>query len=195
LVNTGLAFPIRPMRKKILALGPEGELLLRAADGGTEPILRQFVYVCVDCSTSMRGSKLDQAKQGAAEFAHEASRKGYAIGLIRFASSSCELCEPGGVSGVVSLLEEFKADGSTDLTGAIELANEKLRARAGSRCVIVVVTDGEPDDRATALEAARQVKDLGIDIIAIGTDDADQDFLCQLASQEASTPRATTRDS
>jgi hypothetical protein len=47
---------------------------------------------------------------------------------------------------------------------------------------VVVVTDGQPDNKKTALAAAGILKKRGIDIVCIGTDDADQEFLSKLAS-------------
>ncbi len=68
---------------------------------------------------------------------------------------------------------------------AINLAHELLREIPGTR-IIVVVTDGMPNgpgDPIASLNAGQSAKSNGIDIIAIGTDDADQDFLKRLASR------------
>ena len=48
---------------------------------------------------------------------------------------------------------------------------------------MVVVTDGLPDDATGALTAADRAKSTGIEVIAIGTDDANKDFLSKLASR------------
>ena len=49
---------------------------------------------------------------------------------------------------------------------------------------MVVITDGMPDHEEKALDAARDAKERGIDIITVGTDDADRVFLEKLASRK-----------
>ncbi len=68
------------------------------------------------------------------------------------------------------------------MTAAMQLAVEELTGVNGMRA-IVVVTDGMPDNPATVLSVAQRAKESGIEIIAIGTDDADRDFLNKLASR------------
>jgi Ca-activated chloride channel family protein len=48
---------------------------------------------------------------------------------------------------------------------------------------LVVVTDGIPDNPPSVLDIAARAKASGVEIIAIGTDDADKDFLDKLASR------------
>jgi len=143
-----------------------------------------LVYLVVDCSTSMgEGDKLDQAKRGILNFAKDALAKGYLTGLIKFESSAMHLCGPQKeISILRSYLENIYFSGSTNMTKAIYLATQRLLKRHGFR-VMVIATDGMPDNPMTTLDAAQKAKEDGIDIIAIGTDDADQEFLQKLASR------------
>jgi len=142
-----------------------------------------FVYLLIDCSDSMAGSKLEQAKAGALDFAKNALAKRYVTGLVKFGSFATHICEPvGNIEILKKHLELMDAEGSTNLTDAIILTAEKLQNKPGLR-VMVIVTDGQPDDQNSALAAAKQAKKQGIDIITIGTDDADESFLKKLASQ------------
>jgi Mg-chelatase subunit ChlD len=141
------------------------------------------VYLLLDTSGSMEGQKLVQAKRGAINFADDARSKGYAVGLIQFSSTTTHLCEPQhDISVLNQYLERIYAGGSTNMTDAILLALQKMSDRKGYRAV-VIVTDGMPDSQETALEAAQEAKANGIDILTIGTDDADRDFLAKLASK------------
>ena len=148
-----------------------------------EQSLTGHAYLIVDCSGSMAGDKLNQAKSGALAFAKDAQRKGYSTGLIQFSTYAKHLCAP---QREVSILErQIKGiiiGGSTNMTEGLLLATKKLSDRGGPR-VIVIATDGEPDNISTALGAAEKAKKRGIDIIAVGTDDADRDFLKKLASR------------
>ena len=141
------------------------------------------VYLVVDCSDSMAGQKIDQARSGALNFAGEALMKRYAVGLISFSSAATHICEPREEASLVGRhLPSLKPGGSTNMAGGIELATARLKGQPDP-LAMVVITDGMPDDHGAALSAARNAKKSGIDIITVGTDDADRSFLQKLASR------------
>ncbi len=160
-----------------------------------------WVYLLIDCSGSMAGEKLTKAKLGAAGFAKEAISKGYSVGLIEFYGIANHLCEPtkdmGLLQSHIDRLQAKKAgqaqrfigvfhrgEFGTNIAAAIRIAREKLSNRTGPKA-IVVVTDGQPNapgDPGTTLKAGKRATRDGMDIITIGTDDADQQFLRKLAS-------------
>jgi Mg-chelatase subunit ChlD len=160
-------------------IGHEGKPVNIELGGG-------FVYLAVDCSPSMEGSKLAQAKRAAISFAEEARNKGYYVGLIQFHSYATHLCEPSrDISLLKQHLESIEVGTGTHIAEAVELARKKLEGRKGA-LAMVIATDGMPNgpgDPRTSLEAGRRAKANGIDIITIGTDDADQQFLQKLASR------------
>lgn len=142
-----------------------------------------YAYLVIDCSGSMEGNKLNQAKKGALRFAKDALFKGYATGLIQFHSSAMHLSEPTKeIPDLERQLTRMEAGGSTNMADAIRLAHCRLAQREGLRAM-VIVTDGMPDSVNNSLKAGRDAKKDGIDIITIGTDDADQDFLKKLSSR------------
>lgn len=153
---------------------------------GTTNILHEnqkgIVYLVVDCSGSMEGYKMSQVKQGILEFAQDAIKKEYTVGLIKFNSSATHLCDPkGNVGDLSAYLDKMGANGSTNMAAAIAMANEHLSDIKYTR-VMVIATDGRPDRTAFALQAGQIAKNEGIDIITIGTDDADVSFLKKLAT-------------
>jgi len=142
-----------------------------------------FVYLVIDCSGSMEGQKLEQAKRGALSFAKDALTKEYSIGLVQFESEVTHLCEPQrNVEILDKYLQKMEAGNTTNMTDAIRLTTKKLKNKAGFR-VMVIITDGMPNNEERALRAAEQAKSNKIDIITIGTSDADEDFLKKLASK------------
>ena len=151
------------------------------------------VYLLIDCSSSMsEKEKLNQAKNGAIKFTREARTKGYLIGLIQFDSSVTHLCEPQKkISVLHQYLRSMQASGSTNMTDAILLVTQRLVGKKGFR-VMVIATDGYPDNQTTTLEAASKAKEERIDIIAIGTDNANQDFLKQIASRSELAVKVST---
>jgi len=145
---------------------------------------QSYVYLAIDCSGSMNGYKLEQAKQGIVDFATDALKNGYSVGLIGFASDARLVCEPvGNIQALLHGIKSLRIGGSTNMVKAIKMAHSNLKRLEGTR-VIVMATDGMPDNSAATLKTALQAKEDGIDFIAIGTDDANQEFLGKLATKQ-----------
>ena len=143
-----------------------------------------YVYLVIDCSGSMAGYKLDQARQGAIDFAADALRNGYRVGLIGFDTNATHVCEPASdIQVLVPGVRAMKVGGSTNLAEAVRMGHDCLRRLEGAR-VMVIATDGQPDNPLAALKAARLAKDEGIEFITIGTDDANRRFLERLATRK-----------
>jgi Mg-chelatase subunit ChlD len=146
--------------------------------------LTHQVSLVIDCSNSMsRKDKMPQARRGALQFAREALRKGYLVSLIGFASDAMQLRGPvESLEEIRQVLAGMKAGkGSTNMAVAIRLARGQLSHAHGER-VMCLVTDGQPDSEKEALAEAEAAKQLGMEIMTIGTDDAKKAFLEQLAS-------------
>lgn len=145
----------------------------------------RIVYLLLDCSGSMaEGNKVAQAKKGAIGFAEEAQRKEYSVGLIQFASHAEHVLEPQNeLTSFTIKVEKLSANGSTNMAAAIQIAKNNLFDKAGEK-VICIVTDGMPDDKKATLEAANEIRAQGVEIITIGTDDADKEFLEELATRK-----------
>lgn len=161
-----------------------------------------WVYLLVDCSGSMEGDKIEQARKGAAGFAKDAIVKGYSIGLIEFYGIANHLSEPtrdlGMLQRHIDTLQAKKANKAqaflgvfrrgiygTNIAEAIKIAHAKLNELKGTKA-LVLITDGQPNspgDPETSLKMGESAKNDGIDVITIGTDDADQTFLKKLASR------------
>lgn len=148
-----------------------------------------FVYLLIDCSPSMEGEKINYAKNGAMDFAKEAKIKGYDVGLIKFAGEAIFVCETQKETGdLFRYIKKIKIEGwGTNIAGALEMAFKKLNEKDGIR-VTVLVTDGqpnvgEPTPYEAALQVANKLKKNEIDIITIGTDDADEELLKKIATR------------
>jgi len=157
----------------------------KTIDSTTRPKIKfGQVYLLIDCSGSMYGDKIEQAKNGALGFADEALSKNYSVGVITFSSKANHLLEPEkSMHNIKAAIEKFTASGSTNMTAAIKIATQNLEDRFGEK-LICIVTDGMPDNKKSALKAAETAKQKGIEIMTIGTDDADKKFLEQLATKK-----------
>lgn len=151
--------------------------------------VRQTVaYLLIDCSTSMQGDRMEQGQKGAVEFYRESTRQGCGVGLISFESYASLVFKPAEAPETVErLIERLLTAGSTNMTHAITMATELLTEDEGTPVaghkVICIVTDGEPNDPSSALDAGRQASEKGIEIVTIGVDGADEDFLSQISTR------------
>lgn len=144
-----------------------------------------IVYLVIDCSGSMNGNKLQDAINGGKGFADEAQTKGYTLGLIQFDSAAKHILEPQKeITVFYSSIEKLTTGGSTNMAAGIEMAMRSLVNIPKSEKVICIITDGQPDDRSATLRVAEEAKRNGIEIMTIGTDDADKEFLEQLATKK-----------
>lgn len=173
--NETLAVPAR-------AASPGGLARRVAALVSRRERLAGTVYLLLDHSASMAdGDKLRQLKVGALRFFAEAWQRRYAVGAVAFSSSATCISGAGrDFWRFQRRLDRLEPDGRTAMASAIRLASWRLRRRRGRR-VMLLITDGQPDDRQATLRAAALARAQGIELVVIGTDGADQAFLAALA--------------
>ena len=173
-----------PVKDELPIFTGKAENTLRGPTYTQSNNFKGMVYLVVDCSGSMDGHKISQVKRGILEFAQNATKTDYLVGLIKFDTSAAHLCEPkNNIAELTMHLDKISANGSTNMAAAINMAREHLTDTEYTR-VIVIATDGRPDKTQSALQAGQIAKNEGIDIITIGTDDADLPFLKKLATSE-----------
>jgi Ca-activated chloride channel family protein len=143
------------------------------------------IFLLMDASGSMEGEKIEEAKEALLEFVSRADLSRNRVGLIVFgeeASLACPLTHDQG--RLERAIRSFVADGTTPLWGALKLAQDELRGKKG-KLLLVVASDGLPNDKPThkILRLAEKLKEEGVRIITVAIgDDADREFLCELAS-------------
>jgi Mg-chelatase subunit ChlD len=141
------------------------------------------VLLLIDTSGSMAGAKITQAKHGAADFSRTASLQGRATALAVFGDRAEVVCNPTieavAFQKKIGGLTVGMVGGSTNLAAGLELA-----ASFANLGAVVVVTDGEPDSPNAALESAARLKQKSVEILCIGTEDADGLFLAKLATRK-----------
>lgn len=167
-----------------VSLGKGGiQIKRRGKPVGGEIAALGYVYLVIDCSASMAGDKIEQARQGALDFAREAFSRSYAVGLIQFDTTPFHICEPQqSMTELMRHVYTLSIGKLTNMAGGIQMAADRLLHKAGAR-VIVLVTDGYPDNPDLAVQEAERAKSDGIDIITIGTDDADRLLLGRIATR------------
>ena len=164
----------------LLRLGENGKLLL----GGQElrPAVKKNIVVLVDTSGSMAGEKIEQVKGGTLDFALSVIPKGYAVTVIVFADRGAVVCDPTADAGM--LARRIKGL-DTGIVGGLTYLGRGLAVcmKVPDLSHVLVVTDGQANDPAQALSIAATLKSGGVEILTLGTHDADGAFLSQLASR------------
>jgi Ca-activated chloride channel family protein len=169
----------------LLRLNDQGRLCLKgtAEEQTTEMLLIKDLLLLIDTSGSMTGEKISQAKNGAIDFSRSATLRGYATGLAVFADRAAMVCDPtvqrDAFERKVAGIRVGIVGGTTNLAAGLDLAG-KFKALSA----VVIVTDGQPNSTEDALQSAAVLKQKGIEILCIGTDDADKAFLDKLATRK-----------
>jgi molecular chaperone DnaK (HSP70)/uncharacterized protein YegL len=142
------------------------------------------VALIMDCSGSMYGQAIADARVAAKGFAERALEvPNRQVAVIAF---------PGGVqapptddySRIEDAVDGLTPIGSTPLSDGLHDARDLLRPRAGVQRVFVVLTDGHPDDPDATVAEVHRLKASGARLITIGVgDQVQQEFLRGLASQ------------
>jgi Mg-chelatase subunit ChlD len=174
-----LAMTVEPVPDDLSWLG----LPPKAADVGHEAELVR-VYLLLDVSASMTGPPLEEAQTAAREFLAKCDFTTMEVGLISFSTLvALQAQATSNVRRLHAAVHRLDAQGSTNLTDALEMARGQLVSNDRKR-YIVILTDGYPDAPESAVEQALAARQQGIEIVAIGTGDADRDYLRRLASSE-----------
>jgi uncharacterized protein YegL len=162
-----------------------------------ETLKKVDAIVLVDVSTSMGNASLrfsnknrlqevEESALGVARDAEKFDTDG--ITIIAFGSTV-----QGPYDGVTSsklqqVFQEFRPNGSTNLTAALEAAQIKAREsiKNGKEAVIICYTDGEPNDQGTVISTLNAIgkefgrPKVGIVFIQVGTDPGATAFLQKL---------------
>lgn len=166
-----------------------GELLFLRGE------LAQDVCIVIDASGSMCGGKLAEVKQAAIAYADRQDMGSTRLAVVGFGSSAhtgqAFTDDQGRVRAAIQTLND---GGSTNMAAALLQSLGEFRTpgvgsvvalnRGVSPCLLLF-TDGAPNDEHATLEAARTCRDAGIQIVAIGTGDANIGFLSQLTGDAA----------
>ncbi len=145
---------------------------------------RSDILLLVDTSGSMAGAKMGAARTAALEFVGQLDYSRNQVGLITFASEA-ELVQPltSNPRQLLRAIPDLGDDGGTNMLAAMRMAEAELfgdHARADARKVLILLTDGRPNDGAgEMLATAATYRASGqVDIYAVGLGlDVDAFFL------------------
>ena len=152
----------------------------------------------IDCSASMDGDKMEQAKTAAINLVR-ALPSDDLVSIVTFDSSAEEILAPKPAferQYIESIINEIEIGGATDMYEGISLAFSKPIARVQQRSpdmmnTMMLITDGDPTSGPTDVndfvKLAKEVRDGGVslDTVGIGAEYGQDDEHAQLLRQIA----------
>jgi molecular chaperone DnaK len=141
------------------------------------------VVLLIDCSGSMYGTNIEQARKAALSFVERSLGPNRQIAVIAF---------PGGVvcpltsdlGRLENAIKGLTPIGSTPLADGLLAAREMMKNRAGVQRIYMVLTDGHPDDPEAAVAEVNRIRTSGGRVITIGVGaQVRPEFLKSLASR------------
>jgi uncharacterized protein YegL len=151
------------------------------------------VVLAVDCSISMSGSKIMEARNAAKEIARKYLSKGdqNLLAMVNFGGPhhmypASILVQPTrDLSQLEAAADRLQPDGGTPMEAGMERIREILESATTKR-VAIILTDGQPNDAGKTRQLAQTLKALNILIgtVPIGTD-ADKGFLGSIGDLES----------
>lgn len=165
-----------------------GEVLLAATRSHAGA---QAVCLLIDCSGSMAGEKLHEVKAAASDFVSRHNSPADRIAVVGFSNQVNRACPPtDDGSRLQKAIKRLQAGGGTAMDVGLEAAADDLdempanwRGSSVARSILLF-TDGLPDDARATVAAASTCRSSGLRIVAIGTGDANTDFLEQVTGDD-----------
>ncbi len=152
------------------------------------------VVLAVDCSGSMSGSKIFEARQAVLETGSKFAGMGWAVGVVSFGGPASIYPAATLVSPTTSaqafegVIEQLQAGGGTPMEAGMECIRNILENTAGKR-VAIIITDGEPNSKEMTRQTVQTLKALRIILgtIPIGAG-ADHAFLSEIGDLASNIP-------
>lgn len=171
-----------------IALGETASVQL-TLDAECPPRLRLVgadIVLALDRSSSVRGDVLRAAQAAARSFVELLDVRFHRVGLVSFASEvSLDAPLDDDLAPVMRAIDALKAEGETDISGALEVSAAHLRdaRRSDVLPVIVLLTDGRDTvGTDSPVGAAARIQAEGIQIYAIGLGDAVDESVLRLVA-------------
>ena len=149
------------------------------------------LILAVDLSGSMFWTPLREAQKAMRSFLKQMDQSHVKVGLLGFADKSKLVISPtndyGKVNKGIDELEDLNVGGGNDgqpFTIAHSTLSDRKKKAEDILRYIIVLTDGEWYQPNKAIVEARKCHKDGIDVIALGFGEANEEFLKQIASME-----------
>lgn len=143
------------------------------------------ISLLIDTSGSMRGESIAEVRDASIRFLKTWDRPNTHIAVIPFSDDAfimepiLTMDEPD--NPLIPKLQELEAFGKTSMLSALREAQIAFQHVGALHNAVMLFTDGAPDKRRQTLQTAQRMKERGTMVVAIGTAEADDAFLVELA--------------
>ncbi|MCP4217869.1 MAG: Hsp70 family protein [bacterium] len=154
---------------------PDVTAVTAAGTNAADPV---SILILLDTSGSMCGEPLEQAKQELEKVCRELLQKeDVEVGLIEFGWDIRVVCPlSNDIQQVIDSVADLEAGNGTPMKEGLELALDTLTGIRGDRYA-VLISDGFPNRRKKALQAAEDLKGDGVTLYTISIEDGGAEFL------------------
>ena len=142
------------------------------------------IALVIDCSISMSGQEISDAKNAAVRFLDDIDPSTQ-VGLVSFGNPNAHI-QMGLTQDFKKLrraIESLDVEGDTPMAEAIALTRDQVLVNSENENVLVLLTDGMPNNSNNTRREAGLAKQQGIQMITIGVGNGvESDYLRQVAS-------------
>lgn len=149
------------------------------------------IILAIDLSGSMDGEPIEKAQKAMHEFVARLEEGNTKIGIVVFANKvKCVLPLSGDFKDVDNIISKLSAinvgigNSAEPFTTALTLFKGELLKNESEIRYIIVLTDGEWYHKEQAINAAKECRRSGIEVMALGFGTADYKFLKKIASTD-----------
>ncbi|MDY7008306.1 MAG: vWA domain-containing protein [Cyanobacteriota bacterium] len=139
----------------------------------------QAVVLLIDTSSSMGRGKLPEVQAAATGFVERQDLNVKKLAIVEFSSNSQVLTNfDADETELKQAIANLRPSGNTNLTQGLNTVASLLQNRNAPN--ILLFTDGQPNNPQSSESMARQIRATGINLVAVGTGDADSNYLTSL---------------
>ncbi|NET30019.1 vWA domain-containing protein [Okeania sp. SIO1I7] len=139
----------------------------------------QAVVLLIDTSSSMGSGKLSEVQAAATGFVDRQNLTVNKLAIVEFSSNSRVLTNfDADETELKQAIANLRPSGSTNLSQGLNTVASLLQNRNAPN--ILLFTDGQPNNPGASESMAQQIRATGINLVAVGTGDADSNYLTSL---------------
>ena len=143
-----------------------------SADAGRTTSDERDIVLVLDTSGSMAGTPLEETKDASSSFVDTVLEQDASIGIVTYTSDAEQNADFSvSNSHLQEIISNISSGGGTDIESGLSEANAMLSTSHAKQKIIVLMSDGEPNDGKVGEELiayADQIKDSGITIYTLG---------------------------
>ena len=133
---------------------------------------KRDIVLVLDTSSSMRGTPLDETKKAATNFVNTILEEDASIGVVTYDKNADMKSDfTNSKNSLISVINKLDTSGNTNMEAGLRTADEMLTQSSAKKKIIVLMSDGEPNEGLIGdglITYANKLKGKGIYIYTLG---------------------------